>query len=1170
MKKTLAVFLLFFCLCIGGGLFYLLNTEKGLISLTAEIERVWGRDFSVAKVEGRLLSGWRLENLKITTPAADISCGSLALDWQAGRLLDGTLHIAGIRLKDVEVALKEVNKAAPKTAAEAFALPQELLPLPLLIKQLDVAGLKILLADGSLLTDIHQLSLQFSGDRHRLEIRDGLLDADRYGLELHGFVQTDGRWSADLMGAWRINPPEYAEMGGTFSIRGPLERLQVEAAADRPGEVRVSGVLSDLLQNPNWQARAEGWQVWFPGFYPTWPELTLSAVVEAAGDFSRYHGTVKAHGSFLEFEDITASSDVDGDYAGLTARSLHFDSPNGAVQIDNLALGWIDGFSWRGDVRTADFNPSGFDQRLVGILTADLASEGFIGYEDADQLQTSTEIRSLTGTVRDFPVNGKGKISSLHTRLEVEDLFLQSGASFLQAAGVIGETYDLAFELASPDIGEVLPDGKGEITARGRIGGSLESPSIDLDLDAAGVRYGDQKIERLTAVIHADTRPGAEMTANIEGEKIALSFLTLHTGRIELEGSAEDHALKGEFKTEHGDLQLAIRGALREMKWHGDVSDMQMRLTKGGNWLQRDTASVDVSEEGAAVAGLCLGQDKSRLCLAGDWQSKEGKPLWQAQGTVQNLSLDLLNENGLTALPVHGNVEASLMVSGDDTRIIEGDVALTVPQTRIELGLAEEGISQMLLSETSLRMHLADQKLQGTVQSGFQDKSTIALQIAVDQAGIYSQPFWLKPLQGKLLIDMQDLSPFAALTDFVLRPTGSLNSELSIAGTLARPLLSGQLDLRDGKIALPSLGIFLQDVGVSLTAVGESIEMRGTARSGPGSLKTEGTIAYNGGAGIQGDFRIRGEQFMIVSLPEYEIQINPDVQFRFSGEKGELAGDVHVPKALLAPKQMTDSVSVSDDVIYVDQEQEHKVLRWPIDTDLRIDLGDDVRIDGYGLKGRFVGSLSVRNTTDGFLSGKGELNLRDGVFSIYSRSMSIERSRIVFSGGPVDNPLIDARAVQSIKEKSAAGDALIVGVDVSGNLQDLDFKLFSDPSMDESDILAYMVVGHSRSSSNKDEGSLLEAAASVFGLEEGAGMVNTLADLLPVDEMHLEGTEKEGTMSLVVGKKITENLYIGYDHNFFDQKGEFRVSYDLGYGFSAVTRSSASSNGADLFYTIEK
>ena len=749
MKRKIAGMLVIFCLLTAAGLFYLLDSEKGLLHLAGTIEKLSGRVISIEKVDGRLLSSWRLEKLKIATPIADITCGSLTLDWQAGRLLDGTLHIAGIRLKDVEVALKEVDKAAaPKAAVEAFSLPQELLPLPLLINRLDVTGLKILLADGSLLTDIHQLGLQFSGDRRRLEIRDGLLVADRYGLNLHGFVQTDGRWSADLMGAWRINPPEYAEMGGTFSIRGPLERLQVEAAADRPAEVRVSGVLSDLLENPHWQARAEGWQVWFPVFYPTWPELNLSAVVEAAGDFSRYHGTVTAHGSFLDFDDITASSDVDGNYAGLTARSLHFNSPNGAVQIDNLALGWIDGFSWRGDVRTADFNPSGFDQRLVGILTADLASAGFIGYEDADQLQTSTEIRSLAGTVRDFPVTGKGKISSLHTRLEVQDLFLQSGASFLQAAGVIGETYDLTFDLASPDIGEVLPGGEGEISARGRIGGSLEFPLIDLDLDAAGVRYGDQKIERLIAVIHADTRPGAEMTANIEGEEIALSFLTLHTGRIELEGSAEDHALKGEFTTEHGDLQLSIHGAMRERAWHGDLSDLRMRLTKGGNWLQQDAAAVDISEEGAAVAGLCLEQDTSRLCLAGDWQSKEGKPFWQAEGTMQNLSLDFLKENGLTALPVHGNVAASLMVSGDATRIIEGDVAVTVPQTRIELGLAEEGITQLLLSETSLKMHLADQKLQATVQSGFQDKSSIALQIDVDQAGLYAQPFWLKPLRG--------------------------------------------------------------------------------------------------------------------------------------------------------------------------------------------------------------------------------------------------------------------------------------------------------------------------------------------------------------------------------------------------------------------------------------
>jgi translocation and assembly module TamB len=99
---------------------------------------------------------------------------------------------------------------------------------------------------------------------------------------------------------------------------------------------------------------------------------------------------------------------------------------------------------------------------------------------------------------------------------------------------------------------------------------------------------------------------------------------------------------------------------------------------------------------------------------------------------------------------------------------------------------------------------------------------------------------------------------------------------------------------------------------------------------------------------------------------------------------------------------------------------------------------------------------------------------------------------------------------------------------------------------------------------------VLQAAASTIGLEEGAGLVTTLTGLLPVDEMHLEGTEEDGDYSLVVGKKLTDRLYIGYDHNFFDQKGSFLAGYDLGLGFSVVTRSSADSNAADIFYSIER
>ncbi len=70
--------------------------------------------------------------------------------------------------------------------------------------------------------------------------------------------------------------------------------------------------------------------------------------------------------------------------------------------------------------------------------------------------------------------------------------------------------------------------------------------------------------------------------------------------------------------------------------------------------------------------------------------------------------------------------------------------------------------------------------------------------------------------------------------------------------------------------------------------------------------------------------------------------------------------------------------------------------------------------------------------------------------------------------------------------------------------------------------------------------------------------------------MHLEGSSKKENVSLVVGKRLTKDLYIGYDMNMFSQLGQFRVRYDLGRGFAAETRSSSQSTGADLLYSFEK
>jgi translocation and assembly module TamB len=334
-------------------------------------------------------------------------------------------------------------------------------------------------------------------------------------------------------------------------------------------------------------------------------------------------------------------------------------------------------------------------------------------------------------------------------------------------------------------------------------------------------------------------------------------------------------------------------------------------------------------------------------------------------------------------------------------------------------------------------------------------------------------------------------------------------------------------------------------------------------------MSAEGLLRY-GEEGLECDLHVRGNNFLLVNLPEYAIRANPDVRFLFAQKKAAIKGSVQIPYALITPEEMKNSLQVSKDVILVNGRQDVKASGWPFSLDLDVLFGENVRIDGYGLKGRLAGQLQVKTIADEFPTAQGELDLIDGVFSIYGRTFDIERGRVLFTGGPIDNPGVDVRAQKKFSDEEAKNRGYTVGVDISGLAQDLTYRLFSDPYMDDTEILSQMIVGHSLAFSSKEESSLLEEAATSLGLKGGADLFQGIGNILQLDDVHLEGSSKKENVSLVVGKRVTKELYIGYDMNMFSQLGQFRVRYDLTRGFAVETRSSSQSTGADLLYSFEK
>ncbi len=468
-----------------------------------------------------------------------------------------------------------------------------------------------------------------------------------------------------------------------------------------------------------------------------------------------------------------------------------------------------------------------------------------------------------------------------------------------------------------------------------------------------------------------------------------------------------------------------------------------------------------------------------------------------------------------------------------------------------------------------LTVELADSLLHGNLDLRMRNGSQLVLTADVEGAGNFAVPIGSLPVKGNLQLKKFNLAMLSVFTGYGVEPTGLVDNSLTLAGTVGQPMIYGEINIQDGGVDLPYQGITLANIVLSVEAKGNAAQITAKATSGPGQLKAVGTLQY-GTKGIEGELTIQGKNFLLINLPEYALRVNPDVLLTFNNKKGEIKGTVDVPYGLITPEEMKDSISASEDVVLIHGTREERLNGWPFDMNINVRLGDDVRVDGYGLKGRLKGDLRVNTTPDNSLSSRGELDLVEGTFSIYGRTLSIARGRMLFTGGPIDNPGIDVRAQVKVSDEEARGRGYTVGMDISGLVQDLQYHLFSDPYMADTEILSLMIVGHSLADSTQTEGNILEAAAVTLGLKGSSKFVKGIGSFLQLDDLHLEGSSTKENVSLVVGKRVTKDLYIGYDLNMFNRLGQFRVRYDLTRGFSVETRSSSESTGADLLYTFER
>lgn len=151
------------------------------------------------------------------------------------------------------------------------------------------------------------------------------------------------------------------------------------------------------------------------------------------------------------------------------------------------------------------------------------------------------------------------------------------------------------------------------------------------------------------------------------------------------------------------------------------------------------------------------------------------------------------------------------------------------------------------------------------------------------------------------------------------------------------------------------------------------------------------------------------------------------------------------------------AVGVSSDEVMLDDQLkpiQPKTASIPINSNLMIHVGNDVRLDAFGLKARLKGDLKVVQDKKG-LGLNGQIDIPSGRFHAYGQDLIVRKGQLMFSGPP-DQPLLN---IEAIRNPESTEDDVTAGVRVTGTADAPKLEVFSDPAKSQQEALSYLLRG---------------------------------------------------------------------------------------------------------------
>ncbi|WP_298770027.1 translocation/assembly module TamB domain-containing protein [uncultured Shewanella sp.] len=1072
----------------------------------------------------------------------------------------------------------QAKKAQPKsinTTANEWAmakLPQVFMPIPVFVDKLSLLQGNLIL--GQRQDYFKKVTLTGSYQSYLIHVDTFFAVHTDGEINLKGDMQLTEHYPIDVQANGKITQlkeiPKLNNQSFNLNVTNDFSDLQIDLTANGQTNLTLKGHI-------NLTAPTLDYHVDLNALSIIWPLDT--ALYQGHNLHFSSQGSLTKQKASLTGNIITpfqpeASITTNITHTNSTLKIDDFEakSPMGDVTFTGF-LSYNNAIEWQANASTNKLDASQLELSPLNItldypipmsqITGTFSTKGKIDLKDK-AWQVAIEKAKLEGTIDNYPLSLTGDISVNNDfQLSANQLNLIAFKSQLTLNGDVTNNWALNGQLSIPELQLWDPNAAGTINADIKITGEAGQPKANAIFNAINLSYLNYTLDKANLSATIDLFDNNAFNLTLSGNTISLNPLSLTSANIHMKGDSQNQETQ---ITTLGDIalnsQITSDSNLEKHLFNINIEQLSFNSKLGNTQLNRPIAiSWDQARQRGKVSPFCLKDAQGALCSTNQ----------ATFGTSGQFSIDYQGDLGALMTPLlpsqvswNGPAKMTSTLKWAENTSPVGKLSLTLSSgnlTLIQMSNTQHTPVVMQYEAINLDALLDPKQIFTTLTLKSNNIANINSRLSINIAPEDRQ------LEGYVKLNQVKLSALADFLPQLDTLTGELTSNFSIAGTLSSPTLSGHVTLKEASILTTANPTLIDNLNLKVALAGQKANINGQWKMGDGTARTEGYIDWSQ-AHPKAHFTLKGSELSIIQPPLAILKLAPDLAIDIADNTMNVTGELDAPSGEITIVKLPEGgVAISKDVVFQDSIATKEKADNPmvITANLKMKVGEQLSIEGMGLTGRLTGNLNVKQTEQHQTQLFGEIKIIDGTYKFMGQTLTINTGELQFVG-PMDEPSLNIEAIREIK-----ADDITAGVRITGTPKKPIVTLFSSPSMEQAEILSYILKGTGLESDND---SLMLTAAFTLSQQAGVGtgtignLTNTatgLIEKLGFSNVQLD-TNDDGKVA--ISGYIGDKLMVKYGMGVFNTGYEMTVRYYLLSQLYLETVSGALEQSLDLYYNF--